>query len=42
VTEARREIGSYINCYNTFRPHQSFAGRTPDMAYAESRRGNVA
>jgi putative transposase len=42
LIEARREIGSYINRYNEFRPHQSLAGRTPDMAYTEGRRENAA
>jgi putative transposase len=32
LIEARREIGSYIERYNACCPHQSFGGRTPDMA----------
>jgi putative transposase len=35
LTEARREIGRYIERYNSFRPHQSLGGRTPDSVYAE-------
>jgi len=42
LIEARKEIGSYISRYNEFRPHQSLAGRTPDMVYAEGRRENAA
>ena len=33
LIEARREIGNYIERYNSFRPHQSLEGRTPNMAY---------
>jgi putative transposase len=42
LTEARREIGGYIKRYNSFRPHQSLGGRTPDTAYAEGCRENAA
>ena len=42
LIEARKKIGSYISRYNEFRPHQSLAGRTPDMVYAEGRRENAA
>jgi len=40
--EARREIGSYIERYNGFRPHQTLGGRTPNMVYEENRGENVA
>ena len=42
LIEARKKIGSYISRYNEFRPHQSLAGRTPDIVYAEGRRENAA
>jgi putative transposase len=35
LIEARREIGRYIERYNSFRPHQPLGGRTPDNTYAE-------
>jgi putative transposase len=35
LPEARREIGRYIEWYNSFRPHQSLGGRTPDTVYAK-------
>ncbi len=37
LTEARQEIGGYIERYNSFRPHQSLGGRTPDAVYEEGR-----
>ena len=42
LTEAPRQIGRYIERYNSFRPHQSLGGRTPDMVYAEGRTASVA
>jgi len=42
LTEARREIGHYIERYNSFRPHQSLGGRTPDSVYADRDTVNVA
>ncbi|MBO6760731.1 MAG: transposase, partial [Roseivirga sp.] len=33
VPQARREIGKYIDFYNTKRPHSSLDGRTPDQVY---------
>ncbi len=33
VTEARRSIGSYLNFYNTERPHSSLDGIPPDQFY---------
>ena len=33
VPEARREIGKYINFYNTKRPHSSLDGKTPEQVY---------
>lgn len=35
LLEARREIGRYIERYNSFRPHQSLGDRTPDSIYAQ-------
>jgi putative transposase len=35
LPEARREIGRYIERYNSFRPYQSLGGQTPDSIYAE-------
>jgi putative transposase len=42
LPEARREIGAYIERYNSFRPHQALGGRKPDAAYAEGRRESAA
>jgi putative transposase len=42
LVEARREIGSYIERYNSFRPHQSLEGRTPNMAYTVGCRQSAA
>ena len=33
VSEARTSIGSYLEFYNTGRPHSSLDRRTPDQAY---------
>lgn len=33
VSHARASLGQFINFYNNRRPHQSFAGKTPDMIY---------
>jgi putative transposase len=33
VAEARRQIGRYLDFFNTKRPHSSLGGRTPDHAY---------
>jgi len=33
VSAAKAGLGAYIQFYNTRRPHQSFGGKTPDMAY---------
>ena len=33
VPQARREIGKYIDFYNTKRPHSSLDGKTPDQVY---------
>ena len=35
-SEARREIGSWLDHYNTNRPHLSFGGLTPDAVYYKS------
>lgn len=34
VAECRNSISSYIERYNSYRPHASLGGITPDMAYA--------
>ena len=31
--EARRQLASYFEFYNTRRPHSSLGGQTPDGAY---------
>jgi putative transposase len=31
LVEAHQESGSYLNRYKKFHPHQSLAGRTPDV-----------
>ncbi len=36
VKEARKEIKRYIDSFNSFRPHESLGGRTPDMLYFKS------
>ncbi len=33
ISVARDNLESFIQFYNTNRPHQSFAGKTPDMVY---------
>ncbi len=33
VTEARRSIGIYLNCYHRERPHSSLDGIPPDQFY---------
>ena len=33
VSHARKSIGTYFHLYNSFRPHSSLDGRTPDEAY---------
>ena len=33
VAEARQQLTTYFQFYNTRRPHSSLAGRTPDMTY---------
>lgn len=33
MMECREEIGGYIRKYNSFRPHSSIGGITPDMVY---------
>ena len=33
VSHARESIGRYLHRYNSFRPHSSLDGRTPDEAY---------
>lgn len=36
VPECREGIGRYIQKYNSFRPHSSLGGITPDMAYGNN------
>ncbi len=36
VSAARTGIGQYLTFYNTRRPHQAHAGRTPDVVYFNS------
>lgn len=36
VPEARRSIGTYLDFYNSRRPHSSLDRRTPDQAYFHS------
>ena len=33
VSHAKTNLGAFITLYNSRRPHQAFAGRTPDMVY---------
>ena len=33
VSHAKASLGQFISFYNTRRPHQTFAGKTPDMIY---------
>ena len=35
MPECWKGIGSYIQKYNSFRPHSSLGGITPDMAYGD-------
>jgi putative transposase len=36
-SEARADIGRWIDYYNTDRPHSTFGGRTPDEVYARQK-----
>jgi putative transposase len=42
MADAREQIGSYIEIYNTIRPHASLAGRTPYVVYTSRCEGVVA
>lgn len=33
VSQAKASLGQFITFYNSRRPHQTFAGKTPDMVY---------
>ena len=33
VSEAKQQLASYFEFYNTRRPHSSLGGQTPDTAY---------
>jgi len=33
VSHAKASLGQFITFYNSRRPHQAFAGKTPDMIY---------
>jgi len=33
VSHAKASLGQFITFYNSRRPHQTFAGKTPDMIY---------
>ena len=33
VSEAKQQLASYVDLYNTRRPHSSLDGQTPDMTY---------
>ncbi len=33
VSQAKTSLGQFITFYNSRRPHQTFAGKTPDMIY---------
>ena len=33
VSQAKASLGQFITFYNSRRPHQTFAGKTPDMIY---------
>ena len=37
VSDARRQLASYFEFYNTRRPHSSLDGQTPDTAYFGNR-----
>jgi putative transposase len=38
VAEAKQQLATYFNFYNTRRPHSSLARKTPDMAYFRQQR----
>ena len=43
VSHAKASLGEFITFYNSRRPHQTFAGKTPDMVYfAGLPQGNIA
>jgi len=43
VSHAKASLGQFISFYNSRRPHQAFAGKTPDMIYfAGLPQGNLA
>jgi len=43
VSHAKASLGQFITFYNSRRPHQTFAGKTPDMIYfANLPQGNLA
>ena len=43
VSHAKESLGQFIAFYNSRRPHQTFAGKTPDMIYfANLPQGNLA
>lgn len=43
VSHAQASLGQFITFYNSRRPHQTFAGKTPDMVYfAGLPQGNLA
>lgn len=43
VSHAKESLGQFIAFYNSRRPHQTFAGKTPDMIYfANLSQGNLA
>lgn len=43
VSQAKTSLGQFITFYNSRRPHQRFAGKTPDMIYfAELPQENIA
>ena len=33
VSHTKASLGQFITFYNNRRPHQTFAGKTPDMVY---------
>jgi putative transposase len=42
MADAKKQIGRYIEIYNTVRPHASLAGRTPHHVYTSRCEGDVA
>jgi putative transposase len=42
VKDARKQIGVYIDSYNSFRPHENLGGKTPDMLYFKMPEKKVA